>query len=107
VAGDRGRGSNFAYGAAKGGLALFAQGLRNRWHAAGVHVLTVKPGFVDTPMTTHVPKNPLFASAPAVAAAIVRAADARRDVVYVPWFWRWIMTIVRAIPERMFKKMGL
>ena len=107
VAGDRGRGSNFAYGAAKGGLALFAQGLRNRWHRAGLHVLTVKPGFVDTPMTAHVPKNPLFASPERVAAAIVRAADARRDVVYVPWFWRWILLAVRAIPERVFKKLEL
>jgi len=107
VAGDRGRGSNYAYGAAKGGLALFAQGLRNRWDRSGLHVLTVKPGFVDTPMTEHVPKNPLFASAERVAAGIVRAADARRDVVYLPWFWRWIMVVVRAIPERVFKKLQL
>ncbi len=107
VAGDRGRGSNFAYGAAKGGLALFAQGLRNRWWSAGVRVLTVKPGFVDTPMTAHVPKNALFASPEGVAAAIVRAVDARREVVYLPWFWRWIMLAVRAIPERVFKKLEL
>ena len=107
VAGDRGRGSNFAYGAAKGGLALFAQGLRARWQRAGLHVLTVKPGFVDTPMTEHVPRNPLFATPERVAAVIVRAGDARRDVVYVPWFWRWIMLAVRAIPERVFKKLEL
>ena len=107
VAGDRGRGSNHAYGAAKGGLALFLQGLRNRHHRAGLHVLTVKPGFVDTPMTARVPHNALFADPRHVARSIVRAADARRDVVYVPWFWRIIMLVVRSIPERVFKKLDL
>ena len=107
VAGDRGRGSNHAYGAAKGGLALFLQGLRNRHHRAGLHVLTVKPGFVDTPMTARVPHNALFADPRGVARSIVRAADTRRDVVYVPWFWRLIMLMVRSIPERVFKRLEL
>jgi short-subunit dehydrogenase len=83
------------------------QGLRNRHHRAGLHVLTVKPGFVDTPMTAHVPRNALFADPRDVARSIVRAADARRDVVYVPWFWRWIMLVVRSIPEALFKRLEL
>jgi decaprenylphospho-beta-D-erythro-pentofuranosid-2-ulose 2-reductase len=107
VAGDRGRASNYAYGAAKGGLALFLQGLRNRLQRSGVHVLTVKPGFVDTPMTAALPKNALYAQPETVARDIVRAIDARRDVLYTPWFWRWIMLVVRAIPERVFKRLSL
>jgi decaprenylphospho-beta-D-erythro-pentofuranosid-2-ulose 2-reductase len=106
VAGDRGRASNYAYGAAKGGLALFLQGLRNRLARSHVHVLTVKPGFVDTPMTARLPKNALYAQPGAVAARIVAAIDARRDVLYVPGFWRWIMLAVRAIPERIFKRLS-
>lgn len=104
VAGDRGRASNYAYGAAKGGLALFLQGLRNRLNASGVHVLTVKPGFVDTPMTANVPKTALFASPERVARDIVRAIDRRKDILYTPWFWSLIMFAVRALPERIFKK---
>ncbi len=107
VAGDRGRGSNYAYGAAKGGFSLFLQGLRNRVHGRGVAVVTVKPGFVDTPMTAHLAKNRLFATPGAVARVIVRAAERRRDVVYAPGFWRLVMLAVRAIPERLFKRMKL
>ncbi len=107
VAGDRGRQSNYAYGAAKGGLALFLEGLRNRMFRRGVHVVTVKPGFVDSPMTAHLPKNALFAPPSAVARAIVRAVERRRDVVYVPWFWRPIMLVIRHLPERLFKRMNL
>lgn len=107
VAGDRGRGSNFYYGAAKGAVTIFLQGLRNSMFKKGVHVLTIKPGFVDTPMTAHVPKNPLFASPEKVGAAIARAIDRKVDVLYVPGFWRYIMLIVRHIPERIFKRLGL
>ncbi len=107
VAGDRGRASNYAYGAAKGGLALFLQGLRNRLAARGVHVLTVKPGFVDTPMTGAIRKNALFARPETVARDIVRALDERTDVLYTPWFWRFIMLVVKAIPEALFKRMKL
>jgi short-subunit dehydrogenase len=107
VAGDRGRGSNYAYGAAKGGLALFLQGLRNRMLRRGVHVVTVKPGFVDTPMTAAYPKNRLFVPPATVARAIVRAVERRRDVVYVPSFWRLIMLVVRSIPERLFKRLSM
>jgi short-subunit dehydrogenase len=107
VAGDRGRQSNYAYGAAKGGLALFLQGLRNRMFKRGVHVVTVKPGFVDSPMTASVPKNRLFVPPATVARAIVRAVERRRDVVYVPSFWRLIMLVVRSIPERLFKRLSM
>jgi decaprenylphospho-beta-D-erythro-pentofuranosid-2-ulose 2-reductase len=107
VAGDRGRKSNYVYGAAKGALTLFAAGLRNRLSTRGVNVLTVKPGFVDTPMTAHLKKGPLFAAPGKVAAAIVRGMDRRKDEIYVPWFWFGIMTVIRSIPEGIFKKLSL
>ncbi|MBI3258417.1 MAG: SDR family oxidoreductase [Ignavibacteriae bacterium] len=107
VAGDRGRGSNYIYGAAKGGLSIFLQGLRNRLAKSGVNVLTIKPGFVDTPMTADVPKNPLFAKPEVIAKGIYSAIKNGKDVIYLPWFWRWIMLIVRMVPERIFKKMSL
>ena len=107
VAGDRGRQSNYVYGAAKGGLGLFLQGLRSRLHPAGVHVLTAKPGFVDTAMTEGLDGLFLVASPDRVAGDILRAWRKRRDVVYTPWFWRWIMLAVRMLPERIFKKLSL
>jgi short-subunit dehydrogenase len=107
VAGDRGRQSNYVYGASKGGLSIFLDGLRNRMFRHGVRVVTVKPGFVDTPMTADVPKNALFAPPSAVAKAILRAAEGRRDVVYVPGFWRLIMLVIRSIPERVFKRLSM
>lgn len=107
VAGDRGRQSNYVYGAAKGGLAIFLQGLRNRLHPAGVVVVTLKPGFVDTPMTAHLPKGPLFASARRAGLAIYRAIERRRSVAYIPWFWRPIMFVVKSLPETMFKRLRL
>lgn len=107
VAGDRGRQSNYVYGSAKGMLAIFLQGLRNRLHKAGVQVLTIKPGFVDTPMTAAFKKGPLWATPDQVAQAIVKAMDRRRDVLYTPFFWWGIMAIIRAIPEAIFKKLSL
>jgi short-subunit dehydrogenase len=107
VAGDRGRQSNYVYGSAKGMLAIFLQGLRNRLHKAGVRVLTIKPGFVDTPMTAAFKKGPLWAAPEQVAQAIVKAMDGRRDVLYTPFFWWGIMAIIRAIPESIFKKLRL
>ena len=107
VAGDRGRQSNYLYGAAKGGLSVYLQGLRNRLYPAGVRVLTVKPGFVDTPMTFGMPGLFLVARPAAVGAAIVRALERGRDVVYVPWFWRYVMLAVRLIPEPLFKRLKL
>lgn len=107
VAGDRGRQSNYVYGAAKGAVNIFTQGLRNRLAKKGVAVVTIKPGFVDTPMTAHLPKNALFASPEYVGARIFKAIERREDVVYVPWFWFIIMTIIRHIPERIFKRLNL
>ncbi len=109
VAGDRGRGSNYVYGSAKGALALFCQGLRNRLAPHGVRVLTVKPGFIDTPMTAHVEKKPaaLWATPERVANDMLKARDGRRDVLYTPWFWQPIMCVIRSIPERVFKGLSL
>ena len=107
VAGDRGRQSNYVYGSAKGMLAIFLQGLRNRLQKAGVGVLTIKPGFVDTPMTAAFPKGPLWATPDQVAQAIVKAMDRRADVLYTPFFWLGIMAVIRAIPESIFKKLSL
>jgi short-subunit dehydrogenase len=107
VAGDRGRQSNFVYGAAKAGLTAYLSGLRNRWASAGVHVLTVKAGIVDTRMSAGMPGGALAASPATVARAIARAITRRRDVIYVPWFWRFIMLVIRLIPERVFKRLKL
>ena len=107
VAGDRGRQSNYVYGASKGALNVFLQGLRNRLAKAGVAVVTVKPGFVDTPMTADLKKNALFASPEKVARGILRAADGRKNEVYVPGIWALIMLIIRTIPEGIFKKLKL
>lgn len=107
VAGDRGRQSNYVYGAAKGMVALFLQGLRNRLAKKGVQVLTVKPGFVDTPMTAAFKKGALWAQPDDIARGILAALAAKKDVVYLPGFWRLIMLIIRLIPERIFKKLSL
>lgn len=107
VAGDRGRQSNYIYGSAKGALSLFLQGLRSRLAKVGVQVLTVKPGFVDTKMTFGKSGMFLVAKPDQVAKAILRARDRRKNIVYVPWFWFWIMLIIRSIPEPIFKKLKL
>ena len=107
VAGDRGRQSNYVYGTAKAALATFLQGLRNRLFRKNVHVLTIKPGFVDTPMTASMKKGALFATPDKVAADIIRAIEKQKCVLYTPWFWRCIMLIIRSIPERTFRKLKL
>ncbi|SDK79413.1 Short-chain dehydrogenase [Franzmannia pantelleriensis] len=108
VAGDRGRQSNYVYGAAKGMLTLFLQGLRNRLAKANVDVVTIKPGFVDTPMTADFNKaGPLWAKPDQVAKGIIKAMQRGKDEVYILWFWRWIMLFIRHIPESFFKRMTL
>lgn len=107
VAGDRGRQSNYVYGTAKGALSIFLQGLRNRLDRHGVQVLTIKPGFVDTPMTQDFKKGLLWVSPMNIAKGIDRAILRRRDVVYLPFFWRYIMLLIRLIPEKIFKRMSL
>ena len=107
VAGDRGRQSNYLYGSAKGGLTTYLQGLRNRLYHSGVHVITVKPGFVDTRMVFGRAKLPLVAPPEAVARDIYLGVKRRKNVVYVPWFWRVIMFMVCLIPEALFKKLRM
>jgi short-subunit dehydrogenase len=107
VAGDRGRASNYVYGSAKAMVTAFLSGLRQRLSKCGVSVITIKPGFVDTPMTAAFPKGALWAQPQAVAAGIVRAIDRSATVVYLPAFWRPIMMIIRAIPERIFSRITL
>lgn len=104
VAGDRGRPRNYSYGAAKGGLAIYMQGVRSRLHASNVRVVTVRLGPVDSPMTTHHEKNLLFASSQRVAKTIVATRDGGPADVYVPWFWAPIMLAVRSLPEALFQR---
>lgn len=104
VAGDRGRASNYVYGSAKAGLTAFLSGLRNRVDRSGVRVVTVKPGFVATRMTEGMDTPAALTAQPdEVAAAIARAIETGRDVVYVRRIWWLVMRVIRAIPERIFK----
>lgn len=105
VAGDRGRASNFIYGASKAALTAYASGLRARLSESGVHVLTIKPGIVATAMTAHLPRGPLTADPDAVARRIVKAIDRRTDTLYVPGFWRWVMFVISHLPEFIFKRL--
>ena len=107
VAGDRGRQSNYVYGAAKAAVTAFLSGLRNRLYRAGVQVITIKPGMVDTPMTAHMRKGPLFASPEKVGEDIYNAILKGKDVVYTPWYWRLIMKVIVHIPEGVFKRLRL
>jgi short-subunit dehydrogenase len=107
VAGDRGRKSNYVYGSSKAGLTTFVDGLRNRIDREGVRVITIKPGPVKTAMTEGMKGHERFADVNKVAATIVKAMDRGDDVVYVPGQWRIIMSVIRAIPERVFKKLNL
>lgn len=106
-AGDRGRQSNYVYGSAKGALTVFLAGLRHRLSRSGVHVLTIKPGFVDTPMTAHYKKGILFAGPELVARGIYKAIDKRKQEVYLPWFWWIIMTIIKNLPWKIYNKTNL
>jgi short-subunit dehydrogenase len=107
VAGDRGRLKNYVYGATKAGLHTYLAGLRNRLARSNVHVMTVKPGFVDTAMTFGLPGVFLVAQPDAVARACLDAAAKKRDILYVPFFWQVIMLIIRAVPERLFKRLSI
>jgi decaprenylphospho-beta-D-erythro-pentofuranosid-2-ulose 2-reductase len=107
VAGDRGRQSNYVYGAAKASLSAFTSGLRQRLYPKGVHVVTVKPGFVSTPMTAAFKKGLLWASPASVGTAIAKAMMRGTPVLYTPWFWRGIMWIIKSIPEFVFQRLRL
>lgn len=107
VAGDRGRASNYLYGSAKSAVTAYMSGLSQRLRNQGINVLTIKPGFVDTPMTASFKKGPLWASADTVAKGIVKAIDRRRPVAYLPGFWWLIMQVIKHIPERIFQRIRL
>jgi short-subunit dehydrogenase len=108
VAGDRGRKSNYVYGAAKGAVSTFLEGVRHRMFRRGVSVTTIKPGFVDTPMTAAFPKGgPLWATPDRVARDIHRAIERGKPVLYTPWFWRWIMLVIRHVPGPIFNRTNL
>jgi short-subunit dehydrogenase len=107
VAGDRGRQSNYIYGASKAALTAFLSGLRQKLRPLGVSVVTIKPGFVISPMTAAFKHGALWATPDVVARDIVNAMDRGAAVLYTPWFWRPIMAIIRAIPERIFRRIRL
>jgi decaprenylphospho-beta-D-erythro-pentofuranosid-2-ulose 2-reductase len=108
VAGDRGRPSNYLYGTAKAAVSTFCEGLHARLFKVGVHVLTIKPGFVATPMTQGLALPELLLAQPEqVATDILRAIDKQTSVRYTPWFWWGIMQIIKAIPANVFKRLSL
>jgi len=108
VAGDRGRASNFVYGAAKSLVSTYLQGLRGRLLPHNVHVVDIKPGFVDTPMTAGIDKGgPLWSSPDRIAAIIEKSISKKRHTVYAPFYWRYILLIVCSIPEFIFKKLKI
>lgn len=108
VAGDRGRGSNYTYGSAKAGFTAYLSGLRNRLTKSGVQVITVKPGFVRTQMTKDLKLPPVITGTPEdVANDIYQAHKRGRNVIYTRWMWFFIMTIIRHIPEFVFKRLSL
>jgi short-subunit dehydrogenase len=108
VAGDRGRRSNYVYGATKAGLAALVQGIAHRFGSTGPHAVIVKPGPIDTPMTAGMKKGgPMWASADAIALIVHRAAERRDVVVYAPARWRLIMMIIRLLPSTLFHRTKL
>lgn len=107
VAGDRGRKSNFIYGATKSALSTYMSGLRNYLFDYNVKVINVKPGFVDTPMTSEIEKSKLFVKPEVIAHGIINAVRKEKDEVYLPKFWLLIMLIIRNIPEKIFKRLSI
>ncbi|MFT3746789.1 MAG: SDR family oxidoreductase [Agriterribacter sp.] len=108
VAGERGRQSNYIYGSSKAGFTAYLSGLRNKLYKSNVHVVTILPGFVYTKMTEHLNTPKLLTANPEdVAASVYNAVKQRKNIVYIKWFWRWIMLIIKSIPESIFKKKEL
>jgi len=107
VAGDRGRKSNFVYGSAKAGLTVFLEGLRYKLYTKGINVLTIKPGFVDSPMTADINKGALWVSTDRVAQYIVKGIEKKKSVIYIPTFWFFIMAIIKIIPTFIFRKLNI
>jgi len=107
VAGDRGRASNYVYGSAKAMVTAFTSGLRQRLYKSNVSVVTIKPGFVDTPMTTGFKKGVLWAKPTTVAVSIVKAIDKNKSELYAPAFWLVLIAVVKFIPEQIFRRISL
>lgn len=107
VAGDRGRATNFVYGAAKSMVSTYLQGMRGNLFPHNVHVLDIRPGLVDSPMTAHLKKGPLWSSPERVADKIVRSIETRKHTVYAPGYWRGIMFVVKLVPEFVFKRLNI
>jgi short-subunit dehydrogenase len=107
VAGDRGRASNYVYGSAKAMVTAFTSGLRQRLYKSNVAVITIKPGLIDTPMTSNFKKGLLWSSPEKIATKIVNAIERKKSEVYLPAFWQWIMFFVKRIPHSIFNKINL
>lgn len=107
VAGDRGRASNYVYGSAKAMVTAFTSGLRQRLHKSNVAVVTIKPGFVDTPMTAEFKKGFLWVKPDLVVQKILKAIDRKSDEVCVPLFWWVVMFVIRVIPSKFFKNIRM
>jgi short-subunit dehydrogenase len=108
VAGERGRKSNYIYGAAKGGLTIYLSGLRNRLYHNNVRVISVLPGMVRTKMTAHLNiSDRLLAETDEIAEDVYTAYKKNKDIIYTKWYWRFIMTIIKLIPEKLFKRLNL
>ncbi len=108
VAGERGRQKNYPYGAAKAGFTAYLSGLRNRLAGSGVHVITVKPGVIKTDATASLSHPSVLVRSPDVVGQdIYRAYTTRKNTLYTPWFWAWIMLVIRLIPEAVFKRLNL
>lgn len=106
VAGDRGRRSNYIYGSFKAGKQAFLQGFSARMSRSNVHVLDIRPGMVRTPMTAHLPQGPLFATPSSVAKSIFNAIEKKQYVLYTPFFWRYIMLVIKLIPRKIFNRLS-
>lgn len=107
VAGDRGRQSNYVYGCAKAMVTAFTSGLRQRLFKSGVSVVTIKPGFVDTPMTRNLPKGKLWSSAEKISALIACSIDKKSTIVYAPRWWYFVMTVIKLIPEKLYSRINI
>jgi hypothetical protein len=107
VAGERGRKGNYTYGSAKSAFHTFLSGIRNDIGSQHIHIMTIKPGFVSTPMTSHLKQSPLFVKPDFIAKEIIRGIEQGLDVMYIPSYWRFIMMIIRALPEKIFMKLNI
>lgn len=108
VAGDRGRGSNYIYGSSKSGFTSYLSGLRNRLNKSGVKLITVKPGFIKSKMTSHLDLPKILTSDPKeISKDIIKSIKNGGSVVYIKWYWKWIMFIIKIIPEKIFIKLSL